>query len=44
VNAAGYRAEDYPGGPGWPDSLPEVPPPRLGGQAIDWTAYPGRPG
>jgi hypothetical protein len=28
VTDAGYRAEDYPGGPGWPDSLPEIPPPR----------------
>jgi hypothetical protein len=35
VAQAGYRAEDYPGGPGWPGDVPDVPAPRPGGDATE---------
>jgi hypothetical protein len=38
--AAGYRAEDYPGGAGWPSDLTDIPAPRPGEPAGE---RPGEP-
>jgi hypothetical protein len=38
VVQAGYRAEDYPGGPGWPSDVPDVPAPRAAEHAAEHAA------